>query len=117
MHDPKTVLVKQRVELGPQWAKAAGLYLDELSVSTDEVDHEPADRHLHPVTRRRQHRLDCGVQRAFAEHADSSTRASLFGLTPENCHEPLDPAAFVLGQRTGRLYEQRHRGSGRAPMR
>src|ERR1039458_7163493 len=46
MHDPETVAVKQRVELGPQWAKAAGLDLHELSVSADQVDHEPADRHL-----------------------------------------------------------------------
>ena len=58
MHDPETVPVKQGVELGPQWAKAAGLDLHELSVSTDQVNHEPADRHLQPVTRRRQHRLD-----------------------------------------------------------
>ena len=71
MHDPEAVPVKQRVELGPQWAKAAGLDLHELSVSADQVNHEPADRHLEPVTRRRQQRLDCGVQRALAQHADA----------------------------------------------
>jgi hypothetical protein len=33
MHDPETVPVKQAVELGRQWAKAAGLDLHELSPS------------------------------------------------------------------------------------
>ena len=70
MDDPETVLVEQGVELGAQRPKPAGLDLHELSVSADQVDHEPVDRHLEPVTRRRQHRLDCGVQRALAQHAD-----------------------------------------------
>jgi hypothetical protein len=71
MHDPETVAVKQRVELGPEWAKAAGLDLHELPVSTDQVDHKTADRHLQPVTRRRQRRLDGRMQLAFAQHADA----------------------------------------------
>ena len=56
---------------GRQWAKAAGLDLHEFSVSADQVNHEPVDRHLQAVTRRRQHRLDCRVQRALAQHADT----------------------------------------------
>ena len=56
---------------GRQWAKAAGLDLHEFSVSADQVNHEPVDGHLQPVTGRRQHRLDCSVQRALAQHADA----------------------------------------------
>ena len=53
MHNPKPVLVKQRVQLGAQRAEPPGLHLDELSVSAHDVNHEPADRHLHLVTRGR----------------------------------------------------------------
>ena len=70
MHNPKPVLVKQRVQLGAQRAEPPGLHLDELSVSAHDVNHEPADRHLHLVTRRRQHRLDRRVQRALTQHPD-----------------------------------------------
>lgn len=66
VHDAKPVLVKQRVKLRAQGAKAARLHFDELAIGTNQIDHEPADRHLQPVTRLRQYRLDRSLQRPFA---------------------------------------------------
>lgn len=70
VHDPESVAVKERVKLGAQWTEAAGLDLDELSVSADDVDHEPADRDLQPVIGPSQHRLERSVQWALAQHAN-----------------------------------------------
>ena len=55
------MLVEQRVELGAERSKAAGLHLHQLAVGADDVDHEPADRYLQPVARRGQYRLDRGI--------------------------------------------------------
>ncbi|HEY3944558.1 MAG TPA: hypothetical protein VGL78_04970 [Solirubrobacteraceae bacterium] len=54
VHDAKPVLVKQRVELRAQGSKAARLHLDELAIRTNQIDHEPVERHLQPVARFRQ---------------------------------------------------------------
>jgi hypothetical protein len=70
MHDAKPMLVQQRVELSAKGAEAARLHLDELAVSTNEIDHEPAQRNLEPITRPRKDRLDRCVQRTFTDHAD-----------------------------------------------
>jgi hypothetical protein len=71
VHDPDTVLVEQRIELGAQRAEAAGLHLHKLAVGVDDVDHEASDRHLQTVTWLRQHRLERSVQRSLAHHADA----------------------------------------------
>ena len=71
VHDTDTMLVKQRIELPAQGREAARLHLDQLAISTNQVDHEPADRHLKPVTRLRQHRFDRTMQRPFALHPDA----------------------------------------------
>ncbi len=71
VHDPHPVLIKQIIELGAQRTEAAGLRLDQLAVGAHDVDHEASDRHLHAVTWLRQHRLERGVQRSFAHHADA----------------------------------------------
>jgi hypothetical protein len=70
VHDPDAVLVEQRVELAPERGEAAGLDLDELAVGADEVDDVPADRHLEAVSGLGQPRLDRGVERSLAQHAD-----------------------------------------------
>ncbi|MGO9900008.1 MAG: hypothetical protein ACLP0J_10010 [Solirubrobacteraceae bacterium] len=46
MNNSETVAVKQRIKLGPEWPKAAGLDVAELSIITHQIDHEPTDRHL-----------------------------------------------------------------------
>jgi hypothetical protein len=51
-------------------ARGARLHLDELAIRTNQIDHEPVDRHLQPVTRLRQYRLDRSMQRPFAHHPD-----------------------------------------------
>lgn len=51
VHDPDAVLVKQRVELVADPTETPRMHLDQLSVSTDEVAHEPSHRHLQAVAR------------------------------------------------------------------
>ena len=86
MHDPDPVLVKQRVELGAQRTETAGLHLHQFPVGADEIDHEPPDRHLEPIARRGQHRLDRSVQRPLAQHTDTRHASQAKGA-------PGDPSA------------------------
>jgi hypothetical protein len=76
MHDAKSMLVQQRVELSAKGTEAARLHLDELSIGTKQIDHKPAERNLEPVTRRRKDRLDRRVQRTFTDHADPGHAAT-----------------------------------------
>jgi len=46
--------VEQRVELGAEGAKPTSLYLDQLAVGADQIDHEAVDGHLETVTGLRQ---------------------------------------------------------------
>ena len=70
MHDTKTMLIKQRIELSAQSAEPAGLHLDEFAISTNEMDHEPAKRRLNAIARSRKEGLDRRVQRTFPDHPD-----------------------------------------------
>jgi hypothetical protein len=70
VHDPKTVLVEQRIELRRQRCETTRLHLDQLAVRTNQIDDETIDRHLQPVTWARQHLLDRSVQRTLAQHPD-----------------------------------------------
>ena len=70
MHDPHAVVVQQRVELPAQRTEVAGLDLDELAVGSDDVDDEPAHRHLEPIARLGEQLLHGGVERALAQDAD-----------------------------------------------
>ncbi len=71
MDDAEPMLVEQRVELGAKGRERARLHLDELAVGADEIDHEPAEGDLEPITRTRHELLDRGVQRALAQHPDA----------------------------------------------
>ena len=88
VHDPDAVLVQQRVELRPERAEPAGLHFNELSVGSDEIDHEPAHSDLLPVARDGQHRLQLSVQRSLAQHADAGHLTQ-----PELAPAPLIPLA------------------------
>ncbi len=46
VHDPKPVLIKQRIELGTQRRETPRLHLDELAIHTNEIDHEATNRYL-----------------------------------------------------------------------
>ena len=70
VHDPDAVLVKQHVELFAERAEPPRLHLDQLSVSTDEVNHEPSHRHLKAVARFGEQRLNRRVKRALTQHPD-----------------------------------------------
>jgi hypothetical protein len=61
VHNPNSMPIEKRIELGTQSAKAARLDFDQLAIRTDQVDHESADGYLQPVPRLRQYRLDRGV--------------------------------------------------------
>ena len=74
VHEAKPVLVRRRVELGAQGAKAARLLLDELAIRTNQIDHERVERHLQPVTRLRQYRLDRSMQRPLRSPRCSTRR-------------------------------------------
>ncbi len=90
VHDPHPVPVKQIIELGAQRTKAAGLHLDQLAIGAHDVDHEPPDRHLHAVTRPHQHRLERGMQRSLAHHADArhASQAKAGGGGVDGDHDP-----------------------------
>jgi len=71
VHDPDPVIVEQRVELPAERTEATRLHLDQLAVGTDEVDDEPAHRHLQAVARLGQQRLDRGVKRTLTQDPDA----------------------------------------------
>ena len=71
VHDPHAVIVQERVELLAQRAEVAGLDLDELAVGADDVDHEPAHRHLEAVARLGEQLLYGGMKRALAQYPDA----------------------------------------------
>ena len=112
VHDPHPVFVEQRVELPAERAEPSGLHLDQLTVGTDEVDHESTHRHLDAVARLGQQRLHRGVERTLTHNPDGRhedtgyvqlndtlarasqpdrsegpglERRQLFGLRPNNC--------------------------------
>jgi len=70
MHDTRSRFEEQCIELPPQSADPARLYLNELAVRADEIDRKPAERHLNTITRPRKHGFDRRVQRTFTQHCD-----------------------------------------------
>lgn len=80
--DPDAVLVEQRVELVGERTETPGLHLDQLAVSTDEVDHEPSHRHLQAVARLGQQSLHRGVKRTLTHHPDTRHNGTPYVLTP-----------------------------------
>ena len=70
MHNAKSMLVEQRVELSAKGGEEARLHLDELAIGTNEIDHKAAKRNLEAITRPCKDRLNRRVQRTLTDHAD-----------------------------------------------
>jgi len=49
VHDPKAILVEERIELWAQRREASGLDLDQLAIGTHKINHKPLNRHLEPI--------------------------------------------------------------------
>ena len=109
MHDPDPMLVKQRVELGAQRTKTAGLHFHQLTVGADDVDHVPPDRHLTSVPRRGQYRLDGRVQRPSRSTPMPDTPSRL-KVRPATCR--ARGIGDLTGTGTGHRRNVRGLGSG-----
>ena len=72
--DPKSVRIKQRIELAAQGREAARLHLDQLAIHPHQVDDKTTDRYLEAVPWTRQCRFDRCMQRPLAQHADTRHR-------------------------------------------
>ena len=122
--NPLTPEVETPEEVRDELLTAAKYIPVERLGATDDCGFSPFSRDVKPqarLARLRSRRRDAedlgearggaaGLGRARAQDVHRLDRA-LFGLTPEACNEPFDPSALVRGQRTCRLYEQRHRAA------
>jgi hypothetical protein len=72
-------------------AEAPGRHLDELAISTNQLNDEAADRHLHAITGLRQHRLDRGMQRP-----SRITRCSTRPTGKPRVRQPPDATSTAL---------------------